>query len=327
MNPLVSVIIPVYNVKPYLREALNSVIEQNYKRMEIIIVDDGSTDGSENICDEYISDPRVLVIHQENQGLSGARNTGLSLFKGDYLCFLDPDDAYHPAFIERLLENALSTNSEMVACKYIVQRTTGEISTDNRKITQSFPRLASGTYSREEALRNLVEGDLNVFVWNKLYKGNLWNSIRFPQGHNYEDIDATYQFVDACRTISMIDEVLYFYRDRNGSITHNYSDKNIRDWIQASFRLEEFVLAHHPGIFSDTLVERYEQKSLYAYMGMFAKCSKDRKLQNELREKIIKKGKQLNYWNIRTRASYLLVCCTPSLFRCIYKIYRSCCKY
>lgn len=175
MNPLVSVIIPVYNVKPYLREALNSVIEQNYKRMEIIIVDDGSTDGSENICDEYISDPRVLVIHQENQGLSGARNTGLSLFKGDYLCFLDPDDAYHPAFIERLLENALSTNSEMVACKYIVQRTTGEISTDNRKITQSFPRLASGTYSREEALRNLVEGDLNVFVWNKLYKGNLWN--------------------------------------------------------------------------------------------------------------------------------------------------------
>ena len=99
-NSLVSVIIPVYNVKPYLKEALDSVVQQTYRKLEIIIVDDGSTDGSDKICDMYRQDTRVTVVHQENRGLSNARNTGMSMMKGDVVAFLDSDDAYYPDMIE-----------------------------------------------------------------------------------------------------------------------------------------------------------------------------------------------------------------------------------
>ena len=110
MEPLVSVIIPVYNVAPYLREALDSVIHQTYHSLQILIIDDGSTDGSASICDEYLSDPRVIVIHQDNRGLSNARNVGLDLMTGEYTAFLDSDDAYHPTFIENLVDIILNSS-------------------------------------------------------------------------------------------------------------------------------------------------------------------------------------------------------------------------
>ena len=118
MGPLVSVIVPVYNVLPYLREALDSVINQTYKNLEILIVDDGSTDGSGEVCDEYLSDPRVIVIHQENKGLSGARNTGLDRMTGEYVAFIDSDDAFKPEMIERMLETITRNKAEMSICGY-----------------------------------------------------------------------------------------------------------------------------------------------------------------------------------------------------------------
>ena len=112
---LVSVIVPVYNVSPYLREAIDSVINQTYKELEIIIVDDGSTDGSGAICEEYASsDSRIKLIHQSNRGLSGARNTGLECATGDFVAFVDSDDSISPVFIETLV-NALSSASASIA--------------------------------------------------------------------------------------------------------------------------------------------------------------------------------------------------------------------
>ena len=324
MNPLVSVIIPVYNVKPYLREALDSVIGQTYRRLEIIIVDDGSTDGSGDICDEYSSDPRVTVIHQANGGLSNARNKGLTLAKGEYLCFIDSDDSYHKAFIEKLLNNAQSTQAEIVVCKYNVQKTAERLIVNKLDSVQKWPRLASGVYSRADALRFLVEGILDVPVWNKLYKSNLWNDVRFPDGHNYEDIDTIYRVVDTSQTISMIEEVLYFYRDRFDSITHNSSAQNTRDWMLAHSHLEAFILSRHPEVFSDTLVERYKHRYLDAYMVMYARWSGDSDFSNELRKTIVEKGRELKQWNIRTRIAYFMVCFSPLLFKFAYKVYLPC---
>ncbi|MBQ8095426.1 MAG: glycosyltransferase [Clostridia bacterium] len=106
-EPLVSVIVPVFGVESYLREALDSVVKQTYRNLEIILVDDGSSDDSSAICDEYAHDPRVVIFHQKNGGLSAARNTGLDFMIGAYVAFLDPDDTYHSGFIHSLLEAAV----------------------------------------------------------------------------------------------------------------------------------------------------------------------------------------------------------------------------
>ena len=113
---MVSVIIPVYNVLPYIKESIESVINQTYKDLEIIIVDDGSDDGSELVCDIYKKDPRVKVVHQKNQGLSGARNTGLDISTGDYIAFLDSDDAFYPEMIQTMLEGIEKSKADIVVC-------------------------------------------------------------------------------------------------------------------------------------------------------------------------------------------------------------------
>ena len=121
--PLVSVIIPVYNVAPYLEEALESVINQSYNNLEILVIDDGSTDGSEIICEEYAArDKRIRVIHQVNGGLSDARNTGLDLAAGEYIAFLDPDDAYRPDMIAVMLGALLRNQADISICSYSTYR-------------------------------------------------------------------------------------------------------------------------------------------------------------------------------------------------------------
>ena len=122
---MISVIIPVYNVAPYLREALDSVINQTYKDLEILIIDDGSTDGSSEICDDYTSYPRVIVQHQPNLGLSTARNTGLDMITGDYVAFLDSDDAYHPDCIRSMA--VAMDDADLVISKYTLNYTKGKL--------------------------------------------------------------------------------------------------------------------------------------------------------------------------------------------------------
>ena len=125
---LVSVIVPVYNVSPYLREALDSVINQTYKELEIIIVDDGSTDGSASIYEEYAaSDPRIKLIHQANKGLSGARNTGLEHATGEFVSFIDSDDSISPMFIESLVNAMVSTSADVSICRFSAFETSGKM--------------------------------------------------------------------------------------------------------------------------------------------------------------------------------------------------------
>jgi len=243
----VSVIIPVYNVAPYVREALDSVVNQTYRNLEVLIIDDGSTDGSSQICDSYKSDPRVTVIHQKNGGLSNARNTGLDHATGDFIAFLDPDDAWHPSFIEILL--SAINNSDIAVCQVIVRKTDGSLSSERRPRTQ--PGVKEGTYGREDSLRMLVSGPIGASVCNKLYRAELWKTIRFPDGHNFEDLDTMYRIINISSSVTVTNLVLYYYRRRPGSITQTVDRKNLDDREQAMLHLEEFVRSHTPKIFSE----------------------------------------------------------------------------
>lgn len=160
---LVSIIVPVYNVKPFLTESLDSVVHQTYTNLEIIVVDDGSTDGSETICDEYARiDKRVRVIHQDNHGLSTARNVGINLASGDTIVFLDSDDAFRPDFVKIMLSEMIREEADLVICRYTTHRTLGQL----ERVGNQKPTIESGLYDRVSALQALADGKINHSVWN-----------------------------------------------------------------------------------------------------------------------------------------------------------------
>ena len=309
LSPLVSVIIPVFNVAPYLREALDSVIQQTYPQLEIIIVDDGSTDGSGEICDEYCSDARVQVIHQENRGLSGARNAGLDRAAGEYIAFLDSDDAWHPDFIRKLL--GAMENVDIAICQYEVHRQKLE----TRGYIQ--PAAKKGFYSRKEALRALVERTINVSVWNKLYRKELWTEIRFPEGHNYEDIDTTYRVFDLCSRISFLDEPLYLYRKRPDSITQNGSRKNMEDRDLACRHLEAFVETHIPEVFDEKHLKKARQSRLIGMLMFYVKGYVDTEEVRAAWE-----GADPEDCSFRMRTASRIIRFCPWLMKVLYPVYR-----
>ena len=218
---MISVIIPVYNVEPYLRKCLDSVVNQTYKDLEILIIDDGSTDGSGAICDEYGNiDSRIRVFHTENKGLSCARNLGLDESKGDWIGFVDSDDLIEPDMYEVLLEKAEETGADVVECgvfKEYSDRTEGHNRT--RKV-----------FSRTEAIRALVNRELSNSAWNKLWSNSCYSGIRFPEGRIFEDVATTYRVFDDVGCVSSISECKYHYLQREGSLSKTLTMKKMIDY-------------------------------------------------------------------------------------------------
>lgn len=248
-NKLVSVIIPVHNVSSFLTETLDSITDQTYRNIEIMIVDDGSTDGSGEVCDKYAEkDKRIRVIHQKNGGLSAARNTGLDSITGDVVAFLDSDDAYCVDYIEKMLRAMVREKADVTICRYATLPTTKKmVRTGEEEIR---PPLKQGIYGRKEVLQMLAYGLIDHTVWNKMYSRNLWTSIRFPNGHVYEDVDTTFRILNLSNTVIAIDEPLYLKRKHKDSITETRSRENIDDWILAFSHFEDFIVANIPALFS-----------------------------------------------------------------------------
>lgn len=324
---LVSIIIPVYNVRPYLEEALNSVLRQTYTNLEILLIDDGSTDGSGEVCDEYACrDNRIHVIHQRNHGLSAARNAGLDVMTGDLTAFLDPDDAYADSFIEVLLNTVMTENVDLAMCGYTTHHTTGPLCYPGNGKDQSL--LRPGLYDRADALRALVDNALNVGVWNKLYRRDLWRDLRFPDGHVYEDLDITYRIFDHCHSLRCLDQPLYLHRQRAGSITHTVSVDNIRDWHLAMAHFESYIAANIPAIFTSDQLRRHRQKRLsrlivdYAtYVSSLGTCRDP--FAEKLKKKIFSFENEADIQNCsrRIRAARHMILACPELLRPVYRIY------
>lgn len=309
-SPLVSVIIPVYNVAPYLREALDSVVQQTYSNLEILIVDDGSTDGSGEICEEYRSDDRVQIIHQENQGLSAARNRGLDRAAGEYIAFLDSDDAWRPDFIEKMLE--AMENTDITVCRYEVHQL--RLDSMWKKIE---PTAAKGFYGREEALWALANGMINVSVWNKLYRRDLWKETRFPEGHNYEDIETTYRIFGMCSNICFLDQPLYMHRRRPGSITNTATKKNLEDWRLAYEHLEAFVESNIPEIFSEEHLKKVRKNRLHGWLIFYVKG-----YIGAGETKAAMKGLGLKDYSFRYKATCWILRFCPGVLRILYPVFR-----
>lgn len=208
---LISVIVPVYKVELYLRECLDSIINQTYKNLEIILIDDGSPDNSPAICDEYaLKDERIIVIHQKNGGLSAARNAGLDIAKGDYICFVDSDDFIHPQYCEILYNGIMGTTNLFSSCDVY-----NFFSNDYTFPSFDTRNISYSAHSFEYFLSHIETG-----VWNKLYCSDIFKNIRFLNGKIHEDMLFWSDFFKAFNgDYVKVNESLYYYRQRRDSIT------------------------------------------------------------------------------------------------------------
>jgi len=325
---LVSVIIPVFNVAPYLEEALNSVLHQTYPNLEIIIIDDGSTDGSGGICDEFAQkDERIRIIHQENRGLSSARNVGLDLMTGDAVAFLDSDDAFDPSFVTTMVEAMDLEKTDVVICKYTNHHSIGEMSRTGKE--KLFPTIGGGAYDRVKILNALVDAEIDHVVWNKLYCSSLWQHIRFPEGHVYEDVDTTYRVFNICKRILIIDDPLYLKRKHKGSITGTWNQTSITDYLLAHDHLEEFVSNHIPDVFSFEQEKKFVQARLrkmmicYAHYSWHYNKGGREPFGSELRQQIADTGRRIGVdgLKLRERILYNMICRFSGVFKLFLSLY------
>ena len=257
---MISVIIPIYNVEHFLCRCINSIINQTLNETkEIILVDDGSDDTCSRKCDELILDyGNIVVIHQKNKGLSGARNTGIDYSSGEYICFIDSDDWVHPRYLEVMYDEITKSHGvDIVVSQY--EETTTEVP------FQKIDRINRTRYSNIDACGMLKKSE-NIHMtisWNKLYKRRLFDTIRFPVNRLHEDEFTTYKLLYNADSVLVVDSVLYYYFCRSNSIMHSPSLKSWIDGREALFERMLFFKNHGMSEFANTLFYDIECYILY----------------------------------------------------------------
>ncbi|MBQ8492382.1 MAG: glycosyltransferase family 2 protein [Acidaminococcaceae bacterium] len=233
MKKLASIIIPVYNVEPFLRKCLDSVINQTYENIEILIVDDGSTDQSGKICNDYSVDSRVTVFHQVNGGLSAARNTALNHANGEYLFFVDSDDFVSPTFVSDAVTVLEKEDSDIVIFNY----TEAGMTNEEKNVYSKIANLTA-----YEIKQKIISDDIGNYVWNKAYRKFLFSKLRFPEGEWFEDLAVMGQLFMQAKKISMLNKSLYFYRIQNTSYLHKRTFNPSRDFLKIKRNINNSVV-------------------------------------------------------------------------------------
>lgn len=245
-GPLVSVIVPVYNVRPYLRECVESVSGQTYQNLEIVVVDDGSTDGSGELCDELgRADARVVVFHKENGGLSDARNYGLRHSHGEWISFVDSDDYVAPVFIEALLGAAGSLECSIAAIPVIKRFRNGEDCELAETMAEVNAPVAMAT---EDVQRHMLYQSMDTAAQNRLYQRGTLGEDPFPRGLYYEDLASVYRIIRGVGRVAVVNcPSLYAYRQRPSSILHQeYRHAKAESALRISDQLYRDIKSWYP---------------------------------------------------------------------------------
>lgn len=251
-NMLVSIIIPVYNVEKYLSRCIESVLAQSYKKLEVILIDDGSTDNSGKICDKFAAiDHRIKVIHKQNEGLSAARNTGYLNAIGSYIFYLDSDDYIAQNCIERLIESAQSNDAEIAITRmaYIPEKENQEIEFKEKEYTV----VLNAESAIEESLYQRL---YSCCAPAKLYKKEVIEGILFPVGRLSEDLATCHLFLDRAKKVVFINAIGYYYRQHANSIMHIFNPKRM-DALEWATSIEEFCKVNYPHIQSAAICRTF----------------------------------------------------------------------
>ena len=318
-TPLISVIIPVYNVEKYLRRCLDSVIAQTYQKLEIICVDDGSIDDSGKICDQYaVRDARIKVIHQENQGLSAARNRGLDAAEGEYIAFVDSDDYILEDMYKKMLDKLLNYNVDLCVCQWQYEFSDGRQVVKRKNIDPTiYGRKASLEFARFLYMGNYENGVV-VAAWNKLYRRALLDKIRF-EGRIHEDEAFCGRIMAKNISVYIMEEQFYVYAQNGDSLTNKPFSAN------KFFFLD--TLAERRELFKSDAFIRQETEQLYCnmYIEYCLRARKDgvavshperyRQIFRKMFSSLRREGKA----GIKFRLRMMLFSFSPSLYRFITK--------
>lgn len=278
MKRLVSIIVPVYNVEQYLDKCIESLVTQSYINLEIILVNDGSKDTSGEICDLWAKkDKRIKVIHKKNGGLSDARNRGLDIVTGDIISFIDSDDYISKYFYEKLINIMEQTDSDIVECQFKKFNENERVNYLNKKNIEFI------SFNTEEAIKNLILNcELSTTVWNKIYKTSVIKKLKFRVGKTNEDDFYTYLAFDNAKKITKLQDELYYYLQRPGSIMGKIYKLNRLDEIEAKYERLKYIEKNYKNLIliakQDTIFG-----SLYAYQ----------RLLKDGEESDIEKGKKI----------------------------------
>jgi len=236
---IISIIIPVFNVQEYLPKCLDSLYSQINDNMEVILVNDGSTDNSLTICEQYARiNNNTIVVDKENGGLSDARNIGTEVASGDYIYYLDSDDWLLPNAISILYDFAIKNNCEIVQGSFYYAYDTYLTKAETRKTNQVL--------NKEEAMLELIKNDsIKNFAWGKLYRANIVKMYPFPKGKYFEDAYWQHLIVNECSRYGILTTPLYFYRQRVTGISGTFSVRNI-DLLKGYEDRLKFVQEHYP---------------------------------------------------------------------------------
>lgn len=241
MDKLVSIIIPVYNVEMYLAECIESVLKQTYQNLEILLIDDGSTDSSGKICDEYAQkDTRIKVIHKENGGVSLARNVGLDLAQGEYITFIDSDDFVEKTYVEKMYNALIKNDSDLVFCRY-ANYINGKI----EKVKENFPEKLI-VDNKDKKFIDFISSFFNKknkvmgSAWRILYKKELIANSSFNINIKIsEDLLFVLQTILTARRINFINDLLYFYRFNKNSAVHSYKKNYLQGQLNLYYGIKE----------------------------------------------------------------------------------------
>lgn len=266
---MISIIVPVYNVETYLPTCIESILDQTYKDFEILLIDDGSTDNSGKICDEYAKrDNRCIVIHQQNKGLSGARNTGLNHATGEYISFIDGDDYIHPQMLEILYEALQKGDYDfsMTLYKEVYNKEQFQLISGYSFNEICQDQLIYGLYNSSNKNNDYPEIGFHV-VWNKLYKKDLIKSIRFIKTSS-EDAVFNNSIYLKCRKVIVINKELYYWVQRLTSITHQGINQTYVNKIQSFYQCLINIPSIYPQYKGPALEKLYKS---FLYVRLYAK--------------------------------------------------------
>lgn len=262
MNPLISVIVPIYNVEKYLARCVDSIVNQTYKNLEIILVDDGSPDRCPQMCDDYAEkDSRIKVVHKKNGGLSDARNAGMAVATGEYISFIDSDDYVSDDFFECLLDVMNKENSDIAECSVV------KFYEDNR-FDEFSDDLSVKTYDTQDAMSALIaENPFHQHVWNKLYKTELVKDIPYAVGKLNEDEFWTYRVFGRANKVARINKTMYYYFQRSSSIMGvGYNIRRL-DALEGKANRQKYIENNFPDLSTQAKIDLY-CSCMFAYQSV-----------------------------------------------------------
>lgn len=311
---LITIIVPVYNVKKYLKECLDSIINQTYKNLEIILVDDGSPDNCGKICDEYAKrDKRIKVIHKENGGLSSARNAGLDIAKGEYISFIDSDDYVAENFIEKLYLLCIQNNADIAECDFI--RFENEINLleqeENLDIYSAYDR------------KHIIYMKHSI-ACNKLYKKYLYEKLRFPIGKTNEDEFTIYKILYSCKNVTVFTNLkLYYYRYNPQSIMGRTFNIKRLDALEALEERKQFYKKRNEIELYNKTVEQYQGWLMSFYILTKDNIKDCKYILKNIKAKArknfteYKKNKEIVF---HKKVKTLIFCFSPAMFYYLVKV-------